>query len=163
MNRQEAIDKLHASGFGPEADPLLDAWIDYRGEASVPDVLDIAAAIVRLTHADRPEETIHITLLAEAMQMESRDNLRSLATTGYFLKDAALGIKDGDDGGCHAAAVRALAILRTLDGETVSYREIMDEYDYRNGKKLLIRTDGGVNDWLARHRRKTDEPTDHNQ
>ena len=128
---------------------LAQAGIRHLGaEAFRTEVLPIYEAICRI-HTVEYGEAPSIAFLAEALQYRDRANLDSLATYGLHLTEMHL-VEYGR--GCHAAAVRAEAVRRVLDGQKPGYRALVALHDVFSGGEPFMPYDKDIMDFIARRK-----------
>ena len=130
---------------------LAQAGIRHIGEKAFrTGVLPTYRAICRI-HAEEFGQAPSLGYLAEALQYRDRANLENLAAYGLPLDEMHL-LEYGR--ACHAAAVRAEAVRRVLDGQEPGYRALVALHDVSRGGKPLMPHDRDIMDLIARRERR---------
>ncbi|HLK55239.1 MAG TPA: hypothetical protein VKU00_01665 [Chthonomonadaceae bacterium] len=133
----------------PGGKALAQAGIRHLGEEAFrTGILPIYRAICRI-HAEEFGQEPSIGYLAEALQYRDRANLENLATYGLPLDKMHL-LEYGR--GCHAAAVRAEAVRRVLDGQEPGYRSLVALHDVSSGGEAFMPHDKDIMDLVARRK-----------
>jgi hypothetical protein len=138
--------------FGGGTELALAGIGHFGEEAFRTEVLPIYRAICRI-HETEYGESPSIASLAEALQFGDRANLENLAAYGLPLKEMHL-LEYGRSS--HAAAVRAEAVRRVLDGQAPGYRALFALHDVFRGGEPLIPYDRDVMDFIARRARASE-------